>query len=261
MTVSDQKQFTIPGRLLTPDGELSTAGWARQPILDCNLEDAHFYNLGLFQPMRIKRWDYYGITTPDHFFSFTLSDVGYLCMIFAYGIDFTTGKYHEETLTLPLGGHVQLPRNSTEGETSYSNGKVSMRFNVEPGARTLDERWPGFGGHAVDLAVVVKALFGDGDDDHHRGMPRGQVEEGLGAEFLAAKARPAHSHAAVVGGGAELQAHAAVVVHRFALLAAARQAHPARQGHREGLFVVAAAGKFDGVGKDGAEVTYVRDGE
>ena len=32
MTVSDQKQFTIPGRLLTPDGELSTAGWARQPI-------------------------------------------------------------------------------------------------------------------------------------------------------------------------------------------------------------------------------------
>ena len=166
MTVSDQKQFTIPGRLLTPDGELSTAGWARQPILDCNLEDAHFYNLGLFQPLRIKRWDYYGITTPDHFFSFTLSDVGYLCMIFAYGIDFTTGKYHEETLTLPLGGHVQLPRNSTEGETSYSNGKVSMRFNVEPGARTLDVRWPGFGGQAFIPAVVekvkkVKALVGD----------------------------------------------------------------------------------------------------
>jgi hypothetical protein len=156
MTVSDQKQFTIPGRLLTPDGELSTAGWARQPILDCNLEDAHFYNLGLFQPMRIKRWDYYGITTPDHFFSFTLSDVGYLCMIFAYGIDFTTGKYHEETLTLPLGGHVQLPRNSTEGETSYSNGKVSMRFNVEPGARTLDVRWPGFGGQAFNASVRLK---------------------------------------------------------------------------------------------------------
>ena len=35
MTVSDQKQFTIPGRLLTPDGELSTAGWARQR---CGLE-------------------------------------------------------------------------------------------------------------------------------------------------------------------------------------------------------------------------------
>ncbi len=156
MPFSDQKQFTIPGRLLTPDGQLSTRGWARQPILDCNLEDAHFYALSLFQPLRIKRWDYYGITTPDHFFSFTLSNVGYLCMVFAYGIEFKTGKYHEETLTLPFGGHVQLPRNSQEGDSDYSNGRVKLHFGIEDEARTLKVDWPGFGGQALHARVRLR---------------------------------------------------------------------------------------------------------
>ena len=41
-----------------PDGSLADVGWARQPLLDCNLENARFYALRSLQRFRIKRWDY-----------------------------------------------------------------------------------------------------------------------------------------------------------------------------------------------------------
>jgi hypothetical protein len=64
-----------PSSLLAADGQLTQVGWSRQPLLDCNLESARFYALRFLQRFRIKRWDYYGFTTPDHFFSATLADL------------------------------------------------------------------------------------------------------------------------------------------------------------------------------------------
>ena len=99
----EAKQQLIKGAgpLLKPDGSLADVGWARQPLLDCNLEKAGFYRLRFLQGLRIKRWDYYGITTPTHFYSFTLFDIGYLQMVFAYVIDFAARSHHAETLTRP----------------------------------------------------------------------------------------------------------------------------------------------------------------
>ena len=105
-------------------------GWARQPVLDCNLENAGFYRLRFLQPLRIKRWDYYGLTTATHFYSFTLSDLGYLQMVFAYVVDFAQPSHHEETLTLLPGAGVRLPRNSAEGESRFDNGKVRLIFRA-----------------------------------------------------------------------------------------------------------------------------------
>ena len=148
-----QREFNPGGPLLNPDGSLASVGWARQPWLDANLEQAQFYGLRFLQPLRIKRWDYYGITTPDHFFSFTISDIGYVGMVFAYGIDFKTGQVREETLTIPLARGVQIPRDSREGKTLYSNGKVSMAFDTGPNGRDLTMEWPGFGGKAFNAQV------------------------------------------------------------------------------------------------------------
>jgi len=106
------------------------------------------------QRWRIKRWDYYGVTTPTHFFSATIGDIGYLASIFVYLIDLATGEYHEETLTIPLARGITLPRNSTKGESVFDNGKVRLRFHAEPEARKLAVTWPGFGGH--DLSAEVK---------------------------------------------------------------------------------------------------------
>ena len=140
-----QTLITKPGPLLNPDGSLAQAGWSPQPLLDCNLEAARSEGTPRFwQPMRIKRWDYYGITTPTHFFSFTVSHVGYLASIFAYVLEFNTGKYTEKTLTLPFSRKVSLPRNSTEGTSTYDDGKVRLEFSVLPGKREIRVNWPNF---------------------------------------------------------------------------------------------------------------------
>jgi hypothetical protein len=140
-----QHEILGPAPLLNNNGRLTTAGWCRQPMLDCNLEKASFYAIKFLQPLRIKRWDYYAIFTPSHFFSFTISDIGYLGMIFAYVLDFATAKFQEETIAVPFGRGVQLPRNSQEGISHFDNGKAALRFSVEDGTRRLQVDWPKFG--------------------------------------------------------------------------------------------------------------------
>lgn len=155
----EQTLLKGPGKLLDQDGNLTQSGWATQQVLDCNLENSYFYSLKFMQGMRIKVWDYYAVTTPTHFFSFTVSDIGYLGMVFAYVIDFATGKYEEQTLTLPFAAGVKLPRNSTEGESIYQGGGKTLRFSVEGEKRSLFVRWPGFGKGELnaDLEFTVPA--------------------------------------------------------------------------------------------------------
>jgi hypothetical protein len=52
-----ETELTQAGKLLSPDGRLAQIGCARQPLLGCNFEAAHFYALRPFQRIRIKRWD------------------------------------------------------------------------------------------------------------------------------------------------------------------------------------------------------------
>jgi hypothetical protein len=150
-----QHELAEASPLLNPDGTLTQVGWARQPLLDCNLEDARFYRCRMLQRWRIKQWDYYGITTPTHYFSITLADLGYAGQAFAYLIDLATGSYHEETLTLPLGRGITLPRNSTAGTSRFDNGKVRITMDAELACRRLNVCWNDFGGRelAADLAL------------------------------------------------------------------------------------------------------------
>ena len=149
-----QMELTQPSPLLTNEGQLTQVGWSRQPLLDCNLENARFYALRFLQRFRIKRWDYYGFTTPDHFFSATLADLGYAGQVFIYLVDFTSGEYHEATLTLPLARGIAIPRNSTVGDSTFDNGKVRLTFRHEEEARHISVVWPQFAGK--DLAADVR---------------------------------------------------------------------------------------------------------
>lgn len=150
------KEITGKGKLLDKNGNLNVAGWARQPLLDTNLEDLSFYAVGFLEPWRIKRWQYFGITTPTHFFSFTLSNVGYLAPVFVYMLDFQTCKYHEETINVPFGSGVILPRNSTEGDCHYKKGDMHMHFYINnDNVRQLDVNWPGFGGTSLKASISL----------------------------------------------------------------------------------------------------------
>ncbi len=141
-----QNELTQPGNLLNSSGGLSQVGWSRQPLLDCNLEKALFYPplLRPFQGMRMKRWDYYAVFTPQRFFSATIADLGYAGNIFVYTLDFASHALHEEGLVIPLGSGVELPRNSQQGISSYQGKGVSLRFDAQPERRRLQVDWPAF---------------------------------------------------------------------------------------------------------------------
>lgn len=139
-----QNELTQPGPLLNPQGQLVQVGWSRQPLLDCNLENARFYTLRLLQRYRIKRWDYYAIFTPQLFFSATIADLGYAGNVFVYIMDFASGELYEEGLVTPFGRGITLPRNSTTGETIFSNKQTMLRFDAQPDKRKILVAWHSF---------------------------------------------------------------------------------------------------------------------
>lgn len=139
-----QTELTHPGPLLLPGGKLAHTGWSRHPLLDCNLEEAHFYAVRALQRFRIKRWDYYAVFSPRRFFSATIADLGYAGNLFVYTLDFETGDLHEEGVVIPLGKGIELARNSTTGDSSFDDGKVKIAFRLQPGKRCLSVSWPAF---------------------------------------------------------------------------------------------------------------------
>jgi len=139
-----QTELTQSGPLLQPDGSLSQVGWSRRPLLDCNLESARFYTLRPLQHFRIKRWDYYAVFTPRRFFSATIADLGYAGNIFVYTLDFENCNLHEEGLVIPLGTGIELPRNSTKGNSYFEDERVKLEFSLYADHRHLSISWPGF---------------------------------------------------------------------------------------------------------------------
>jgi hypothetical protein len=154
-----QTELTQPGALLTKDGRLAQIGWSRQPLLDCCLEATYFYTLRPFQRFRIKRWDYYAVFSPRGFFSATIADLGYAGNLFVYVMDFETGELHEEGLVIPFGKGIELPRNSTEGDSHFKNEKVKLDFYVSATQRQISVAWPDFhSGRGIQANINLTCL-------------------------------------------------------------------------------------------------------
>ena len=157
-----QQKVKYQGALLRADGSLAQVGWSPQPRLDCNLEQAHFYRAKFLQPMRIKRWDYYGVFTPTHYFSFTISHIGYMGLMFCYVLNFETKQYEEQTIIVPFGKGVQLSRNSTKGECRFENKQLRLQFtaNDDLQQRRIVCDWKefgkkhGVGGLTADISLL-----------------------------------------------------------------------------------------------------------
>jgi hypothetical protein len=155
--MASQHEITQTGKLLQDDGTLTQRGWARQPLLDCNLEAAHFYPTLLrpWQRMRLKKWDYYGVTTPNLFFSATIAHLGYAGSIFIYLVDFQRKSWHEATKTIPLGHGITLPRNSTTGESIFADKSTKLRFWVEEDARHVQVSWQHFADASLHAEITL----------------------------------------------------------------------------------------------------------
>ena len=83
-----QNEIKTGDFLLDGKGLLKHKGFSRAPLLAYNPENIKVYPLSFLNRLRLKEWDYYGITTKDFFFSVTVSNIGYAGLAFAYFIDF-----------------------------------------------------------------------------------------------------------------------------------------------------------------------------
>ncbi|HKJ38465.1 MAG TPA: DUF2804 domain-containing protein [Anaerolineales bacterium] len=139
-----QTELSQTGPLLEPNGQLAQIGWARQPLLDCNLESARFYAFAPLQYFRIKRWDYYAVFSPRRFFSATIADLGYAGNLFVYTMDFETGALHEEGIVVPFAKGVTLARNSDKGDSHFEDARLKLDFQLFPDHRHVSVAWPAF---------------------------------------------------------------------------------------------------------------------
>src|SRR6185369_8951620 len=147
-----QREITAPGSLLDTRGRLRQPGWARQPWLDANLDVLSRWRAAL----RLKRWDYYGIWTPDLYVSATVSHVGYVGLVFCYVVDRRSGAQADHTITRVFGRGVALPRNSDSGDVHYRDGRTEMHFTLDDGGRHLRVDDPGFdAGRGLHIDAVL----------------------------------------------------------------------------------------------------------
>ena len=152
-----QTRITAAEPLLDNRGKLTRPGWASRPLQIYNPEAIRLYPLAALNRLRLKEWDYYGVTTPEYFLALCVSNIGYVGLAFAYYIDFAAGSITERTLVTPLGKGCNLPRSSLRGDIHFAQSDVDMDFTHEDHARRLRVNWPKFrGSDALEADLLLR---------------------------------------------------------------------------------------------------------
>ena len=150
-----QHEIKIKDTLLDEKGFLKYGGFAKSPVLEYNPENLSVYSCSFLNRLRLKEWDYYGVTTEDFYFSATVSNIGYAGVIFAYFIDFKNKTITEDTILTPFGKGCKLPRSSKEGDIHFRHKLADMSFIRDKESRTIKLNWPSFGGGAGIRAEII----------------------------------------------------------------------------------------------------------
>jgi hypothetical protein len=133
-------EVTTRQALLNAGGNLAEPGWSR------SLVQRYDRNKILAPKWRIKEWDYYLVLSKDFAGAFTISDDGYIGLQSVSLLRFgDTPWEHTETVlnAFPMG-KLNLPADSSEGETVYTDKRLQMRFYPENGKRYITCRFERF---------------------------------------------------------------------------------------------------------------------
>lgn len=136
-----------PVSLCTPEGRLNreAVGWSPHPLHQCNLKGSWG---------RKKKWNYWCVTSETHLFSVTISTLDYAGLGFVYLLDFETGKFHEQTVTVPLATGMAMPE-TVEADVVFSNPRLSLDFRQEAEGVRLTAASPDFGGNPLRAEILV----------------------------------------------------------------------------------------------------------
>ncbi|WP_395244798.1 DUF2804 domain-containing protein [Agromyces sp. MMS24-K17] len=107
-----ERELTEPVSLTGSDGRLNRAavGWSRHP-----LHDTSGIARGATAWGRNKRWEYWGVTSPDVIAAVTVATLDYATMCQVWVLDRATGEAIDRSAVTPLSRGVTLPRSLRDG--------------------------------------------------------------------------------------------------------------------------------------------------
>lgn len=146
------------GPLLDKDGNLAEPGYAKKLV---KKYDRKLINAPKFL---IKEWDYYYIGNKDNGIALTIADNGYMSLLSISYLDFKSKSQITRSKMgwFPLG-KINMPSTSSEGDVSYSLGKVNISFVLEGNKRHLKAYYPNFDkkGNSFRCDVILTPTIDD----------------------------------------------------------------------------------------------------
>lgn len=124
-----EPELTSPVDLCLPNGRLNPAavGWTRRPMHTANLRGWG----------RTKRWEYWGIVTPDHIVGLVASSLDYAGVHGVYVLDRATGKETATDAVVPFARSTKLPPRSGAGEAWVRGGGLEIRIEQRPDGTSI----------------------------------------------------------------------------------------------------------------------------
>ncbi|MFE4660333.1 DUF2804 domain-containing protein [Streptomyces hydrogenans] len=153
--MTHEPELTSPVDLCLPDGRLNPAavGWTRRPL----------HSAALRGWSRAKRWEYWGLVTPDHVVGVVASSLDYAGVHGLYVLERATGRETTADAVVPMARGTRFPARSGEGEIAVRTAGLTIRIRQGPDGDTvhaaadgvrLDVEVPRPPGHE-SLGVVV----------------------------------------------------------------------------------------------------------
>ncbi|HTJ42706.1 MAG TPA: DUF2804 domain-containing protein, partial [Kofleriaceae bacterium] len=143
--------------------------------------------------LRRKEWDFYGVTTRDHYVGIVIAHAGYLGVVAAQWIDLATARVVAERASVtPFGAGVRLGDRSDEGDVRYSFRSTSLAIEHDGPRRRVGGAWGDLTielelGYAPGVEVVAPLDGGRGVYHNHKipALPaRGSIQLGARTETI-----------------------------------------------------------------------------
>lgn len=133
--MTTEREITVPVDLCRPDGRLEPAavGWTRQPLHRADLRGWG----------RNKRWEYWGIVTPQHIVGIVASSLDYAGVHGIYVLDRESGKEVTRDAVVPFARGAVLGERSGVGVNSVRGGGVEIELSNDASGTGIEARASG----------------------------------------------------------------------------------------------------------------------
>ncbi|MFN8158886.1 MAG: DUF2804 domain-containing protein [Candidatus Nanopelagicales bacterium] len=140
--MSVEREITEAVDLCRPDGRLSpdAVGWSRHPL----------HRTGLRGWGRSKRWEYWGLVTPEHIVGITVSSLDYAGVHSVYLLERASGSETNADAVVPFGRGALLAPRAGVGGSRVTTKALAIALDETPEGTRIRVRTP-----VLDLDVVA----------------------------------------------------------------------------------------------------------